>query len=162
MKKKGTKEGLIWIFAGCLICFLSWRIHLGSFREPGAGFVAFAAGIALVIVGVLMSLSVSFGNRAPESKQPSSAPQEAGAAFLRLPKLPVLYTVAALLGYGLVVNALGYLITTFLVMFALFYDRGTNRLIPSALSSLLTVVMTYLIFETWLRCQLPRGILPWW
>ncbi len=162
MKKRGTKEGIVWIIAGGVICYLSWRVHLGSFREPGAGFVAFVAGIALVIVGLLMSLSISFGKQPPLSGQPSQTPQNGGRAFLHLPKAPLLYTVAALVGYGLVINVLGYLITTFLVMFALFYDRGTNRLIPSALSSLVTVAATYLIFETWLRCQLPRGILPWW
>jgi hypothetical protein len=70
--------------------------------------------------------------------------------------------VMVLVGYGLALDLLGYLITTFLVMFALFYDRGTNRLLPSVLASLLTVVSTYLIFGTWLRIQLPRGIFPWW
>jgi len=148
------KEGIIWIIIGGAICFLSWRIRLGSFREPGAGFVAFASGICLVMIGVIMTLSRTFTK--------VSSDNGLDRPFLKLPKFPLVYTVVVLVGYGLVLDLLGYLLTTFLVMFALFYDRGTNRLLPSALASLLTVASTYLIFETWLRCQLPRGIFPWW
>jgi len=150
------KEGIIWIIIGGAICFLSWRIRLGSFREPGAGFVAFASGVCLVVIGLIMILSKTF------SKVSSDSDHGVGGPFLKLPKFPLVHTVVVLVGYGLVLDLLGYLITTFLVMFALFYDRGTNRFLPSASASLLTVVSTYLIFETWLRVQLPRGIFPWW
>jgi putative tricarboxylic transport membrane protein len=150
------KEGIIWMIIGGAICFLSWRIRLGSFREPGAGFVAFASGVCLVVIGLIMTLSKTF------SKVSSDSDQSVDRPFLKLPKFPLVYTVVVLVGYGLVLDLLGYLMTTFLVMFALFYDRGTNRFLPSALASLLTVVSTYLIFETWLRVQLPRGIFPWW
>jgi len=57
---------------------------------------------------------------------------------------------------------LGYIVATFVLMLGLFYDRGTNRFLSSGLASALTVGVTYLIFVTWLRVQLPRGILPWW
>ena len=150
------KESIIWIIVGGAICFLSWRIRLGSFREPGAGFVAFASGLSLVVIGVIMTLSKKF------SKPASISDHSADRPFLRLPKFPLVYTVFVLVGYGLVLDLLGYLITTFLVMFALFYDRAANRFLPSVLASLLTVISTYLIFETWLRVQLPRGIFPWW
>jgi len=150
------KEGIIWIIIGGAICFLSWRIRLGSFREPGAGFVAFASGVCLFVIGLIMILSKTF------SKVSSDSDRSVDRPFLNLPKFPLVYTVMVLVGYGLVLALLGYLLTTFLAMFALFYDRGTNRFLPSALASLLTVVSTYLIFETWLRVQLPRGIFPWW
>ena len=156
MKKVGSTAGIIWIIIGSAICFLSWRIRLGSFNEPGAGFVAFASGVSLVVIGMIMTLSKTFSKRSSDSSHSENRP------LLKLPKFPLVYTVGILVGYGLVLSLLGYLITTFLLMFALFYDRGTNRFLPSVLASLLTVVSTYLIFEIWLRVQLPRGILPWW
>jgi putative tricarboxylic transport membrane protein len=156
MKRAGTKEGIIWMVVGGLICFLSGRIGLGSFHEPGPGFVAFASGLSLVVIGLSMTLSKKFSK--PASDRNQSAPRPA----LRLPKFSLVYTVLVLVGYGLVLDRLGYLITTFLVMVALFYDREANRFLPSVLASLLAVVSTYLIFETWLRVQLPRGIFPWW
>ena len=148
MKSVGTKEGLVWIVVGIVICLLSLRIDLGSFREPGAGFVPFASGLALVVIGVVMRLSSSAGARDDRS-------------FLRMPKLPLVYTMVLLIGYGVVLDGLGFIVTTFLMMFGLFYDRGANRPLPSALASLATVAFTYLLFETWLHCQLPRGIFPW-
>jgi len=156
MDRVGTKEGIIWIAAGGSICFLSVRIGLGSFHEPGPGFVASASGLSLVVIGLIMTFSRKF------SKPSSKNGQNAGRPFLRLPKFSLVYTVLTVVGYGLVLDLLGYLITTFLVMFALFYDRTANRFLTSVLASLLTVVSTYLIFETWLRVQLPRGIFPWW
>ena len=156
MKRVGTKEGIIWFVAGGLICFLSNRIGLGLFQEPGPGFVPFASGLSLVVIGVVMTLSRKFSKPDPETDHRADNP------FLRLPKFSPVYTVLVLIGYGLILDQLGYLITTFLVMFALFYDRAANRFLSSVLASLLTVGTTYLIFETWLRVQLPRGIFPWW
>jgi putative tricarboxylic transport membrane protein len=159
MKQVKRLEGIVWIIVGGIICFLSWKIHLGSFNEPGPGFVAFASGIALVVIGAIMTLSKAFSNRSSE-KRGKARPGD--FTLLKLPSFPILYTVLLLVGYGLLLDLLGYLVMTFLVMFALFYDRGVNRLLPSILASLLTVVVTYLLFETWLHCQLPRGIFPWW
>jgi putative tricarboxylic transport membrane protein len=152
MTRVGTKEGVIWVIIGGFICLLSWRIDLGSFNEPGPGFVAFASGLSLIIIGSVMALSKTFAKRSPGAGRPRWA----------LPKFRLFYTLLLLVGYGLVLQCLGYIVTTFLVLFGLFYDRGINRFLPSFLGSLLTVVITYLVFETWLRVQLPRGILPWW
>jgi len=156
MKRVEAKEGFIWIVVGGFICVLSWRIGLGSFHEPGAGFVAFVAGISLVAIGLIMYLSKVFTKRLPNEGRDAHRPP------LRLPKFRLVYTVLVIAGYGLVLQPLGYITTTFLAMFCLFFDRGTNRFLPSVLASVLTVVLTYLVFGTWLRVQLPRGIFPWW
>src|SRR3989304_6253181 len=108
MKKVGSTEGVLWIIIGSAICFLSWRIRLGSFHEPGPGFVAFASGISLVVIGMIMTFSKTFSERS------SDRSLSAGRPFLRLLKFPLVYTVGILVGYGLVLNLLGYLITTFL------------------------------------------------
>ena len=156
MTRGGTKEGMVWILIGGAICLLSWRIGLGSFRDPGAGFVAFASGVSLVVIGVIMALQKVSLKRASDTGRGS-------AGFLRHPRwFRLVYTLGLLVGYGLMLNTLGYIVSTCFIMFGLFYDRGTNRFLPSVLASILTVGLTYLIFETWLRVQLPRGIFPWW
>jgi biotin transporter BioY len=70
--------------------------------------------------------------------------------------------MALLLSYGLLLNTLGYILTTFLVMWGLFYHRDRSGWISSGLASLISVGLTYLVFQVWLRCQFPRGIFPWW
>jgi putative tricarboxylic transport membrane protein len=151
MKRAELREGLTWIGVGAAICVLSWRVDLGSFREPGAGFVSCLAGLSLVAMGVIMAFSARGAISSP-SKPPS--------ARSRLHR--VFYTLGLLVGYGVALGTVGYLVTTFLLMLGLFYDRGRTPLARSALASLITVVSTYLLFETWLQVQLPRGILPWW
>ena len=152
MRWAGTKEGLIWIIIGGAIGILSWRISLGSFREPGAGFVAFASGLSLVLIGVIMTLSKTF---------PKLSSGAGRSVFVELHNVRLLYALGLLVGYGLVLETVGYIVATFLLMLGLFHDRGTNRLFPSILASAVTVGLTYLIFVAWLRVQLPRGILPW-
>jgi hypothetical protein len=156
MKQVGRREGILWMIVGGVICALSGRIGLGSFVEPGPGFVAFAAGVSLGVIGLIMVLS------RPSVKCLSNEDRGIDHSRWTFPKFRLIYTILLLAAYGLVLQPLGYLLTTFLAMFGLFYDRGTNRFVPSFLASLLTVGMTYLVFETWLRVQLPRGILPWW
>jgi hypothetical protein len=47
-------------------------------------------------------------------------------------------------------------------MWGLFYDQEKHNWATSLMASSVTVGGTYLVFEIWLRCQLPRGIFPWW
>src|SRR3972149_11097948 len=118
MRWAGTTEGLIWIIIGGAIGILSWRIGLGSFREPGAGFVAFASGLSLVLIGLIMTLSKTF-------PKPSS---DAGCSvFVELHNVRLLYALGLLVGYGLVLETVGYIVATFLLMLGLFHNRGTNR-----------------------------------
>lgn len=156
MNNVGAREGIVWVIIGGLISLLSWRIDLGNFHEPGPGFIAFAAGVSLVVIGAIMILV------RPASKETTAGvggPKRKGRP---LPSFRLIHAILLLIGYSLVLQSLGYLVTTFLALFGLYYDRGSNRFFPSVLASILTVVSTYLIFNTWLRVQLPRGILPWW
>jgi len=156
MKEIGRAEGISWVVLGAFFCVLSWRISIGSFREPGPGFISLASGLSLIIIGLIMMLLRTFSRSSPVVDEHRSR------SILRLPRARLMYTVILLVGYALFLDLLGYLVATFLVMVGLFFDRGANRLLPSILASLVTVGVTYLLFEIWLRCQLPRGIFPWW
>lgn len=148
-------EGSFWIGIGVLICLLAWKSKLGSFREPGPGFVAFISGLFVSMVGLVMGLSEFLSKISLRS----SADSNQTFSIASWPRL--IYTMMLLLSYGLLLNTLGYLLTTFLVMWGLFYDREKNRLVSSCLASLASVGGTYLVFEVWLRCQFPRGLFPW-
>lgn len=39
-----------------MISFLAYRTDIGSFTEPGAGFVAFASGLFIMAVGALITV----------------------------------------------------------------------------------------------------------
>jgi hypothetical protein len=72
------------------------------------------------------------------------------------------YTVALLVAYAILMDPLGYMISTFLVMFGLFFDWEKKNWFWSLFFSITASLVSYLIFEVWLHCQFPRGMLPWW
>ncbi len=151
-------EAVFWIALGVFICFLGWRIKIGTFRAPGPGFFALVAGLALVIIGAFMLFPKG------ASKEEAKADTHADRVSLisGLLKWRLAATVGLLVAYAVFLNAAGYILSTFLVMWGLFYDWGKNHLFNAFLASAATTAVTYLIFQTWLQTQLPRGILPWW
>jgi hypothetical protein len=154
----GKQEAIFWVALGVVVCFLGWRIKIGAFSAPGPGFFALIAGLSLIIIGTLMlflkAVSKSEGKAYPAANRATLK----SAFFQRR----LIATMALLVGYAFFLNLLGYLVCTCLVMCGLFYDWGRNRLFNAFLAALTTTAVTYLIFETWLRTQLPRGIFPWW
>jgi len=148
-------EGFVWIGMGIVVCLISWEFQLGSFHEPGSGFLGFIAGLFVSVVGLIMVLPRFL------SKISHPGGSSSGSSF-RIPSWPRLaYMMALLLVYGLLLEPLGYVATTFLVMWGLFYDPQRRNWVSSCFASLVSVGTTYLVFEIWLRCQFPRGIFPW-
>jgi len=149
-------EGIFWIGLGLIICILSWQFDLGSLVEPGPGFVAFVSGLFISGIGLAMILSRIFSKEARRSGPGVTSPFRAVA----WPRLT--YALVLLFAYTIFFNTLGYVLSTFLLMWTMSFDRERRNWISSLLFSLVTVIISYLIFEVWLNCQLPRGVFPWW
>ncbi len=154
MKGRIDTGGFGWVILGSLICFLAWRVRLGTFSEPGPGFIAFGAGSFLCVVGIIMLLSGLVSPASTEERVPWDR------LFPRGVRLRLAYTVLLLFLYTMFLDKLGYVIGTFLLMWGLFLNWERPRWVTSMVASLVTVGVTYLVFEVWLHCQLPRGILP--
>lgn len=155
-KEREKLEGLFWISIGFFICILAWKIDIGSFVEPGSGFVAFISGFFIFSIGLVMIISKTF------LKSPHQSRSDVGLPFQRASWLRLIYTLGLLFGYILLFDTLGYILSTFLLLGSMSYDLEKKNWASSLLFSLITVIISYLMFEVWLRCQLPRGIFPWW
>lgn len=145
-------EGFLWAGIGLFVCFLAWRTNFGSFQEPGPGFVPFFAGLLIGGIGLAMILVKS-----------RATPSQGDPANISLSPhnwQHFSFTVALLFGYTLLLDTLGYIITTLAMMWAFFYVFGQRRWFSSLLISFFIVASTYLVFDVWLRCQFPRGIFP--
>jgi hypothetical protein len=150
-------EGIFWVFIGGIICILALQYDLGSFRAPGPGFVAFLSGMLVGGVGAILMLSKYISTGRAKGSAPSSGQGFSWASWRRL-----VYTMLLLVGYAILMTPLGFILSTFLVMFGLFFDWEKRNWFWSAFFSIATSFVSYLVFEVWLHCQLPRGILPWW
>jgi len=156
-KQREMSEGILWIVIGGTICILAFQHGLGSFRAPGPGFVAFLSGILIGGVGAVMILSksISMGGAKGTARGVSL-----GIPAVSLSRLA--YTLMFLIAYAILMDPLGYIVSTFLAMFGLFFDWEKKNWLWSSFFSVTTSLVSYLVFEVWLHCQLPRGILPWW
>jgi putative tricarboxylic transport membrane protein len=148
-------EGVFWIGVGFAISLLAWTSGLGSFHEPGQGFVAFVSGIFLCSIGTIMVISEAF------SKSQLKSRSDILHAFRGIPWTRLTFSIGLILGYLFVLNSLGYILSTFLLMYGMFYDWEKKSWFSSLLFSIVTAGSSYLVFEVWLQCQLPRGIFPW-
>lgn len=155
-KETGTVEGIVWIGIGFIICILALQFDLGSFHQPGPGFVALLTGLFIAVMGLAMILARVMSKRRPDKASGTDHTFQIEA----WPRL--VYTMALLLAYVILIDPVGFILTTFLLMFGLFFDHQKRNYIWSLFFSIVTALVSYLVFEVWLRCQLPRGLFPWW
>lgn len=149
MKKLDLISSAFWLIVGFLICEESWRINLGQFRNPGPGFLPFGAGLILGGSALAVLVKTLRGERRGD--------QAVWAERRRWPK--VVLTLASVFVYGLLLEPLGFLLTTFLTMGFLFRVIEPQRWRTVIAGALLSAVGAYLIFETWLKVELPKGFL---
>ncbi|MGE5840857.1 MAG: tripartite tricarboxylate transporter TctB family protein [Deltaproteobacteria bacterium] len=156
-KQRGMPEGIFWVVIGGIICVLAFQHGLGSIRAPGPGFVAFLSGSLVGGVGIVMILSKSIATGRAKGTIRDKGLGIPGVSLRRL-----VYTMTFLVAYAILMDPLGYIVSTFLAMFGLFFDREKKNWLWSLFFSVTASLVSYLVFEVWLHCQLPRGILPWW
>ncbi len=123
------------------------RLRFGSLARPGPGFfpVVLAAGFSLVCTGLLVIAARARGADA------------VSAARLGWPKIGA--TMAALFVYTLVLESAGFVAATFALLLFFFRALERQRWLVAVASSLVTALVTYLVFKVWLNVQLPAG--PW-
>jgi putative tricarboxylic transport membrane protein len=125
----------------------STSLSMGKFKHPGPGFLPFGLGICLII----LSLMLIFHNWRSKTSSLPFWPQQ---TWLR----PLLGIV--ILGfYALVIDKLGFILTTFI--FLLIWMGLIERLRWKTILSISigTTVSLYLLFVFFLEVPLPKGFL---
>lgn len=63
-----------------------------------------------------------------------------------------------LLSYAFLLEKLGYVLSTFLLLFFLFRFVEAQRWLVTIAGSLMVSLVSYGVFDKWLKMQLPKGI----
>lgn len=150
MRNTDRSSSLFWLVVGIGIAISSLKYGFGTLHEPGPGFITFFAGAILT----LLSLSLFFSSLRDQKDRSGFQNLWAG-----LEPGKVLYVTVLLVAYAFLLKPIGFLISTFILLFLLFRVKGTYRLKTIFLISFLVTVGSYIIFEIWLKAQLPKGIL---
>lgn len=144
-------SGLIFFILGVSLCIASMKLKFGYFHKPGPGFMPFLSGAFLGLLGLMLTFS-SFLKRVSQEGELNR--KKNSVNWKR-----VLIYISAIFAYALVLNSLGFLITTFIFLIVLFKLAEPKRFMVPIVLSLSSVILSYLLFWVWLRCPLPRGIL---
>jgi putative tricarboxylic transport membrane protein len=148
VKKTYCFANLFWLALAALAAVGSWRLEVGTLHNPGAGFLPFYAAIlfgALAFVSLLQDLK--------EMSGPATELWE-GVRWGRW-----ITMAASLFIYVAILEWLGFMLATFLLMLVLFRLLEPYRLRTVILFSLLTMGSAYLFFVVLLDSRLPRGSL---
>lgn len=148
MKKTYCVANLSWLALAALAAVGAWRLEVGTLHSPGAGFLPFYAAI---LFGVLAFVSLLQDLRA------LSGPATEIWGGVRWGRW--LTMAASLFIYVAVLEWLGFMLATFLLMLALFRLLEPYRWTTVILFSLLTMGSAYLFFVVLLDSRLPRGSL---
>jgi putative tricarboxylic transport membrane protein len=124
--------------------FESAKLPLGTVRNPGQGFFPWWTSVVIVLLALSLLIQALTSRR-------SINPQAPG----RIAKVTALLLVLAM--YTFLLDLLGYLICTFLLV--LFMLRATNpqRWPVALIMALITAFGSYGVFAIWLSVPLPRG-----
>jgi putative tricarboxylic transport membrane protein len=138
------------LLLGAFFCFEARTLAIGRIVQPGPGFFPFWLGLALVILSLAL-----IGKGFHERIEAASVSQGLWKG-LRWEK--VIFSLGALLLYAFFLESLGYILSTFLLMFFLFRTIEAQRWPVVILGSVITSFVTYILFRLWLQVQLPMGL----
>ena len=150
MKTSEFIGGIFWLAMGILLSLWSSRYEIGSFIQPGPGFLPLIIGILLIFFSFILigkGIKPSTVARAETVSSPPGAWKKAA------------YAVLVLLLATFLFEKIGYLSTVFLMIVFLMCgvkSQSWRAILLVAASSALGV---HLVFVLLLKQPLPRGLL---
>ncbi len=146
--KRDQMSSLVWLGFAVSICTETLRnLPIGTWHNPGAGFWPLGAGLFIGGLAAINFLRSSFLDR-PAADRSHWYPK-------RWPR--IVGVIAALMIYTVLLDWLGFLLGTFLLLVFLFRTPEPQRWTIALAGSALVALTTYGIFDRWLKVQLPVG-----
>ena len=141
---------MFWIGMGAFVATYAYTLGLKSVHGPGPGLMPFIVGLLLCLVSLYLLVTSHLKRDAVEETNKGEEKKvSVGAISL---------VVGSLIAYALLMERLGFLITTPLLLMALFRGSGARKWRSIVFTSILTSLIVYFVF-TYLRVRLPAGIL---
>jgi len=143
-------SGAVWFGLGLAVCLGSLQYKLGTPAAPGTGFMPFLTGLAICFFSGIGLIQATLRKRRGEGWSPVLQ-----GVFWK----NAMIILVSLLAYALLLFPLGFVVTTTLFIAFLLRAIVPQRWSVVIACSILTAAASYLIFEVWLKAQLPKGLL---
>ena len=151
MDQKDRIAGLFWLAVSAMVIFKAIELDVGSFSNPGSGFVLSGAGMLFALLSIALIIKSFLGRGQGKS---TSGSAKSGSM------LNVLITFSALIFYVVFFRRAGFVLCAFGLMIVL-YIMGKYRPLWAITGALLTVAFSYALFHFALHVPFPRGPFAW-
>lgn len=149
MKRVDLIKGTFFLIFSLIVCYESIHLSLWSGKKPGPGLFPFFLGIALAFLSLIFISGKGFRQK-KETIASEATPGN---------KKRILLALGILISYAIVLPFLGFLVSSFFLIFFLFGLSYQGRWIVLGTASVLVSLAFYIIFQVLLKIQLPHGIL---
>jgi putative tricarboxylic transport membrane protein len=150
MGRADRMSGVFWLFFAIFIGIESYRLGLGTLHQPGPGFLFFWTSIALGLMSLVILIQAWRSKKAGE-------PQV--SIFGKQNTLKILLVLIAVFLYAIFMETVGFIPVTLLLFIYLLGVIEKKGWVFTVFVSVVVTVIAYLIFEVWLKSQLPKGFL---
>ncbi len=145
---------IVWIGLGIFFMVYSHNLGIGRLSSAGPGLMPFLIGLFLLVSGLCLGYT-AIKKRRINGHGPGVDKRTEETSEVNLKRS--LIVIISLILYALVMEQLGFVVATFLLLSVLFHALGVKRLRALA-GSLVTVLICYFAF-TYLGQRFPPGIL---
>ncbi len=152
MKNRDLVSSLFLLAFGLFICIFSLKYGVGRLGAPGPGFLSLLSGFILIILSSILLISTVKKEKKAEKQAANFFPEKDS---LRKTSISVLI----LLAYSIVLESLGFVVTTLLFMLFVLRFVESQSQKTTVIAALLATVFSYLLFVSMLKSQMPKGIL---
>ena len=151
MERYDKVASLFWLLFGLSIVVKAYTFGIGNLPSPGPGFIFFLTGNLIAILSIVVFIRAHLQTKRGEIRPISWK-------GIRWGKM--LGVVMALGLYAYLFEKLGYMLSILFLMLYLSQVIEPQRWRTTIASTILTGISVYFIFVFWLKCQFPKGILP--
>ena len=150
MNRADTIAGIAFAALGLFMVLDSWKMPYLMEGVPGPAFLPRWIGIGLLAAGAVIAVNAIRGR----------APVEAGVAWPdAIGWRRVVLMLGAIAVSLLVLEKLGFLITTTLFVAVVIFGLGVRSWVTLVSVPLLAATGLYIVFAVWLSVPLPKGVL---
>ena len=146
-------SGVFWLVFSLIIGVESYRLELGTLHNPKAGFLPFLASVVLVGGSLILLLSTSIRSLKVTAKG------DEGLKFNRPRLHKVFFIMASLFLWALLLNTLGFILCTMLLIFFSVRLIEPQKWFVSIITTVSIPLISYIIFDVLLKVQMPKGFL---
>ena len=150
MRKADQISGIFWLFFSGFICVESYRLGLGTLHQPGPGFIFFWTAFVMGILSIAVLIPAWTRKKTGERE---------GSLFGKENMLKIIFVLLSLFLYAFFMESLGFIPVTLLLFIFLLGIIEKKRWGLTIFVSVAVTGISYLLFEIWLKSQLPKGLL---